>query len=206
LIVTGAVSAILLAAGESRRMGQPKLILPWGDTTVLGKVVTTFVAAGLEDILVVTGGAYAQVGQLVTQLAKMYPVRSIQNPEYADGGMLSSIQTGLAELGADVRAALIGLGDQPQVREETIRCICKTFTMTDSPLVIPSFQDRRGHPWLVARSLWPEFLALPITSTPREFLGKHARQIAYVPADESTLKDLDTQEEYFRQRPRTPDG
>ncbi len=55
--MTRGISAILLAAGQSRRMGRPKLILPWGDTTVLGQVVATFAAAGIEDILVVTGGA-----------------------------------------------------------------------------------------------------------------------------------------------------
>ena len=59
--MTREISAILLAAGQSRRMGRPKLILPWGETTVLGQVVSTFAAAGIEDILVVTGGARDQI-------------------------------------------------------------------------------------------------------------------------------------------------
>jgi molybdenum cofactor cytidylyltransferase len=115
--------------------------------------------------------------------------------------MLSSIQAGLAGLGSEALAALIGLGDQPQIREETVRRICTAFFATVSPLVIPSFQGRRGHPWLAARTLWPEILTLPITTTPREFLNGHADQIEYVAADASALQDLDTPEEYDRQRP-----
>ena len=185
-------------------MGQPKPTLPWGDTTVLGQVVATCASAGLEDILVVTGGARQQVEELVTFLSKSYPVRGIYNPDYAKGGMTSSIQAGLAALGAEVQAALIGLGDQPQVREETIRHIVTTFIQTGAPLVFPSFQGHRGHPWLVAHPLWLDMLALPITTTPRQFFKTYTGQIAYVTADESIFQDLDTPGEYHRQRPLAP--
>jgi molybdenum cofactor cytidylyltransferase len=201
--VTGSISAIVLAAGKSRRMGKPKLVLPWGLTTVLGQVVATFAAAGIEDILVVTGGVRTQVEAEVARLAEQFPVRAIYNPGFAHGGMVSSIRAGLEALGPGVRAAMIGLGDQPQVREETIRCIEAAFIQTDSPLVFPSFQGRRGHPWLVARSLWPEILLLPRSATPRQFLSAYAGKIKYVLADESILKDLDTPEEYDRQKPET---
>lgn len=201
--MTGAISAIVLAAGESRRMGQPKLILPWGLTTVLGQVVVTFATAGIEDILVVTGGVRKKVEAEVARLAEQYPVRAIFNPGFAHGGMVSSIQAGLEALGPGVCAAMIGLGDQPQVREETIRGIGAAFVQTGSPLVMPSFQGRRGHPWLVARSLWPEILLLPPSAIPRQFLRAHAGEIKYILADEGILKDLDTPEEYDRQRPET---
>jgi molybdenum cofactor cytidylyltransferase len=195
------ISAILLAAGQSRRMGRPKLMLPWGNTTVLGQVVATFATVGVEDILVVTGGARDEIEMLLTELARTYPVRAVYNPDHERGEMLSSIQTGLAGLSPGILAALIGLGDQPQVREETIRSIGTAFLRKGSPLVIPSFQGRRGHPWLAARSLWPEILSLPAANTPRHFLNAHAGQIEYVAADESTLKDLDTPEDYDLQRP-----
>jgi molybdenum cofactor cytidylyltransferase len=211
--VTRKISVILLAAGESRRMGQPKLLLPWGQTTVLGQVVSMF-AAGLspdsiankqidmdDEILVVTGGAREMVEAEVTRLAERYPVRAVYNPEYARHGMLASIQTGLTACRSKMRAALIGLGDQPQVREETVRLICASFVQKESPLVIPSFRGQRGHPWLAASLLWPEILALPPSTTPRQFLNAHARQIEYVATDESILQDLDTLEDYNRQRP-----
>jgi molybdenum cofactor cytidylyltransferase len=182
-------------------MGVPKLALPWGDTTVLGQVVSIFAAAGIEDILVVTGGSRQLVEGLVIQLTKKYPIRLIHNPDHERGEMLSSIKVALASLNPGTKAALIGLGDQPQIREETVRNICAAFLQTDSPLVFPSYQGRRGHPWLAARGLWPEILALPQSTTPRQFISAHAAQIEYVAADESTLKDLDTPEEYDLQRP-----
>jgi molybdenum cofactor cytidylyltransferase len=194
-------------------MGQPKLLLPWGETTVLGQVVSMF-AAGLstdsitdkriemeDEILVVTGGAREMVEAEVTRLAKRYPVRAVYNPEYARHGMLGSIQAGLTAFRPKVRAALIGLGDQPQVREETVRRICASFVQKESPLVIPSFQGHRGHPWLAASLLWQEILALPPSTTPRQFLSAHTGQIDYVASDESILQDLDTLEDYKRQRP-----
>jgi len=204
-----AISTIVLAAGESRRMGQPKLLLPWGDMTVLGQVVATFAAAGALDslvkaggeIVVVTGGAHQQVEALVAGLPQDYPIRTVYNPGYAEGGMLSSIQVGLRALGPGARAALIGLGDQPQVQAETIRCIFAAYVRTRSPLVVPSFQKRRGHPWLVARPFWPEILALDASTTPRQFLNMHSEQVEYVAADESILQDLDTPEDYNRLRP-----
>jgi molybdenum cofactor cytidylyltransferase len=100
------------------------------------------------------------------------------------------------------QAALIGLGDQPQVREDVVRRICSAFAETNAPLVIPSFENRRGHPWLAARSLWDEFLGLPKKTTPRQFLQAHAAKIYYLPVeDDSILRDLDTPEDYARQHP-----
>lgn len=199
--MTREISVILLAAGESRRMGQPKLLLPWGKTTVLGQIVATFAAADIEDILVVTGGASAHVERVVADLAKEYPVRAAYNPEYARGEMLSSIQTGFSMLGPEPKAALIGLGDQPQVLERTIRAICTAYIRTEAPLVFPSFENRRGHPWLASRSFWADILALPQSTNPRQFINNYTGRIEYVDADASILQDLDTPEDYNRQRP-----
>ena len=207
-------SIIVLAAGESRRMGQPKLLLPWGGTTVLGQVVATF-AAGLTigliadtqvkkeewEIVVVTGGARQQVEELVASLAKEYPVRSVYNPDYTDSGMMGSIKIGLQALSSITKAALIGLGDQPQLQQETVRSIYAAYIQKGSALIIPSFQRRRGHPWLISRFLWPEILGLPVSTTPRQFLNAHTDQVEYVPANESILEDLDTPEDYDRLSP-----
>lgn len=191
------IGAIVLAAGESRRMGQPKLLLPWGGTTVLGQVIETLQRAGMEDILVVTGAWQEQVAQA----AAKYAVRSVYNPDHAAGEMLSSIQCGLRAQLPGRRAALICLGDQPQVREETVRAVCAAFAEAEARLVVPSHGNRRGHPWLAARPLWAALLSLPAASTPRTFLGDHAADVVYVPADGSILQDLDTPEDYARQRP-----
>jgi molybdenum cofactor cytidylyltransferase len=182
-------------------MGKPKLLLPWGETTVLGRVVSTFAAAGVTDMIVVTGGAREQIEGMVTELAINFPIRAVYNPEFEHGEMLSSIQAGLAAMNSQASAALIGLGDQPQVLEETVRGICTAFILTKALLVIPSYQNRRGHPWLAARPLWSSILAQPSSSTPRDFLNTYAGQVEYISADRSILKDLDTPADYSSLRP-----
>jgi molybdenum cofactor cytidylyltransferase len=117
--------------------------------------------------------------------------------------MLSSIQCGLRDLTQEsIGAALIALGDQPQVEESSVRRVCEAFLQTKSPLVVPSYRMRRGHPWLVARTLWNEILGLSPDQTPRNFLNAHAEDIHYVELDSpSILADLDTPEDYRMARP-----
>ena len=192
------ISAIILAAGESKRMGQPKMLLPWGNQTVIEHVVNTFLKAGIEDIVVVTGGTHEYVKKAIEH----YPVRKIQNPNYVAGEMVSSIQYGLREMPERTLASLIGLGDQPQIQEGNVRAICDAYKKTRSPLVVPSFQMKRGHPWLVARPLWQKLLALQAPQTPRDFLRDHSDRIQYVSLDTPTiLADLDTPDDYEKSRP-----
>ena len=192
------ISAILLAAGQSKRMGQPKMLLPWGARTVIEHVIVTFLNAGIEDILVVTGGAHERVEEVI----KQYPVRRIYNKDYLEGEMLSSLQFGLSKLLEQTQAALIGLGDQPQVQEESIRLICEAYRESRSSLIVPSFQMKRGHPWLVARPLWNELREIRPPKTPRDFLTHHADEILYVNTDTPTvLADLDTPADYQNSRP-----
>jgi len=195
------ISALILAAGESKRMGRPKMLLPWGEDTILGQVITTYKAAGVEDILVVTGGTHEQVDDIVSQ----HGARSIFNTRFSSGEMLSSLQRGLGLLSKEesgVKAALIGLGDQPQIQEGSIRQICDAFRKHSARLVVPSFKMRRGHPWLVERSLWAELLELKTSQSPRDFLNRHAAEILYVEMDTpSILADLDTPQDYQNYRP-----
>jgi molybdenum cofactor cytidylyltransferase len=191
------ISAIILAAGQSKRMGQPKMLLPWGNTTVLEKVIATFKAADVEDILVVTGGVRDAVESLVGGSAQI-----IFNPNYAKGEMLSSVQVGLVGLKPGAEAALIGLGDQPQVRERSVRSVLKAYRNSGASLVVPSFQMRRGHPWLVARVHWDEILEMRSPASLRDFLNRHADEIHYVELHhESVLQDLDTPGDYLKSKP-----
>lgn len=189
------LAAIVLAAGISRRMGQPKMLLPWGKTTVLGQVVSTLAACNVDEIIVVTGGAREPVEAEVAHLAGSFPVRAVFNAQYEAGEMMSSIRVGLAGLGPQVKAALIALGDQPQLSPDSARRVVSAWKLSGARLIIPSFNLRRGHPWLVKRDLWEELCAAP---TGREFLSAHAAEIVYVEGDESILKDLDTPEDYTR--------
>ncbi|MHB8778035.1 MAG: nucleotidyltransferase family protein [Anaerolineales bacterium] len=187
------ITAIILAAGESKRMGEPKMLMPWGKSTVLQTVISTFQASGIKDILVVTGGARQQIEVLIGKT-----VQTVFNEDYKNGEMLSSIQLGLSVKMREASAALICLGDQPQVEERSVRSICNAFLETKSQIVVPSYQMQRGHPWLVARSLWDELLAMKSPKTPRDFLKKHARTIHYVLVNTpSVIADLDTPEDYL---------
>ena len=192
------ISAIILAAGESKRMGRPKMLLPWGTTTVLGQVISTFRQAGVDPILVVTGGAHQQVEQVIHQ----YGAQSVFNDFYSSGEMLSSLQLGLTAQTDQVQATLIGLGDQPQIQVGTVELICATFRDKKSKLIVPSYQHRRGLPWLVERSLWKELLTLRSPQSPRDFLNKHAKEIEYVTVNTPTvLADLDTPQDYQTSHP-----
>ena len=206
------ISAIILAAGQSKRMGAPKMLLPWGGTSVLEQVISVFASAGLEDILVVTGAERGRVEEVLEGCKAKYPVRSVFNEAFETDEMLSSVQCGLRTLslaplplsqGERGDAALIGLGDQPQVEERSVRAVCEAFQQTGRPLIVPSYNMRRGHPWLVARELWSEVLTLKTEQTPRDFLHAHADKIHHVEVSTpSILADMDTPEAYQAARPK----
>lgn len=194
------IAALILAAGQSKRMGQPKMLLPWGESTVLQTVVAAFRAAGVDEIVVVTGALHEPITALVGDTAQ-----AVFNPEYASAEMLSSIQRGLRHLlsgKAEAEGVLIGLGDQPQVQARSVEAVCAAFRQSGARLVVPSYQKRRGHPWLAAYPLWESLLALGPSQTPRDFLNTHADQIHYVDVNTpSILADLDTPEDYLKSRP-----
>jgi len=195
------LAVVILAAGQSKRMGQPKMLLPWGQTTVIGQVVATFVQAGLQEIVIVSGGARQAVEAEVARLAGQFPVRCVHNPDHESGEMLSSLQAGLRAPGPQTDAVLIGLGDQPQISPEAVREVISAHAKSGSLLIVPSHNMRRGHPWLVQRELWTQILSMQAPQTLRDFLNACAANIQYVETDSSVLKDLDTPEEYQRERP-----
>ncbi len=192
------ISALVLAAGLSKRMGSPKLVLPWENTTVIGRVVDVLVQAGIPDILVVTGGARRQVEAALKGL----PVRAVFNPRYVEDHMLLSLQIGLASLPDSAEATLVALGDQPQVQLGVVRKILGAYRDECAPLVVPSYRMRRGHPWLMKRSLWQTVLDLRPPHTMRDILETFAGQICYAAVETDTiLRDLDTPADYKRERP-----
>ena len=186
------IGAVILAAGQSRRMGRNKMLLPVAASTVLETIVTEVAAcAQVVDRVVVTG----HQADRITALLGPYPVRCVFNPAYAQADMLVSIQVGLRSLSPEVTAALIVLGDQPRIQRSTVQQVI-TAQQAEA-IIIPSYQLKRGHPILIDRALWPEVLALPETATLRDFIRAHEEQIRYVVVEtDSVLKDLDTPEDY----------
>lgn len=197
------IGAVVLAAGMSRRMGRPKMILPWGDTTVIGRVVQVLSQAGIENILVVTGGAHREVGASLAGTS----AQTLFNPDYEQDSMTISLQAGLSRLvEQDVGAALVVLGDQPQIERGIVEAVVAEFHRTQARLVVPSVAMRRGHPWIVARPLWEAILSMSPDETLRDFLNEHADEISYVEVEStSILRDLDTPGDYERERPQSPE-
>ena len=173
-------------------MGRFKLTLPWGERTVVGQVVATLEAAGLAEIVVVTGHRADEVTAALAETS----ARCVHNAGYASGEMLGSIQTGLAALGIGVEAALLCLGDQPQMEADTVRAVLAAGeTAGWQKIVIPSYQMRAGHPIGLPRWLWPEVQVCP--GTLRDVLAAHRGQTEYLTVQTSSiLADLDTPEDY----------
>jgi molybdenum cofactor cytidylyltransferase len=196
------IAAIVVAAGLSRRMGQFKLLLPWDGLTVIGQVVATLEAADLPQIVVVTGHRGEEVA---TALAGS-SAQIVHNPDYAVGEMLSSIKVGLAALGPDVEAALLCLGDQPQMPLTAVVAVLETARDKDCrgnpchgnpcrEIIIPSYQMHAGHPILLPAWLWPAVLTADTDL--RAVLRVYRDRTRYIDVDTlAILADLDTPKDY----------
>jgi molybdenum cofactor cytidylyltransferase len=192
------ISAIILAAGQSKRMGQPKMTLPWGQTTVISQVVATLSRAGISDITVVTGGNREKIEE---ELANQ-SVHFVFNPDFAKGEMLSSVQCGLKAICAESEAALIALGDQPQIEAKVVQDILRSYHEKLWWIIVPSYQMHRGHPFLVDRLLWQAVLDLKSPASLKDFLDQNKEKIYYLNVNSSgIMQDIDTQKDYDQYKP-----
>ena len=187
------IAAIVLAGGLSRRMGQSKPLLPWGDQTVIETIVQRLMPLRLSDVVVVTGYRSKDVKAAV----KGTGARTAHNRRFASGEMLSSLQVGLEALDDNVAACMVFLGDQPQISARLVHQIMTAYAQGQGGIVAPSFMKRRGHPILIDRRYWRDILELPDGGAPRDVINANQADIAYILAnDDSILRDMDTPEEY----------
>jgi molybdenum cofactor cytidylyltransferase len=191
------IGAIILAAGHSKRMGQPKMLLPWGDSTIIRQVCQRLCAVGLHEIVVITGEHHAAIQAQVSDL----PLRVVQNSEYTKGEMLSSLQVGLDAVWNTCDACLVVLGDQPTIEAGVIAAVLDAYHRRASLIVAPSYNRRRGHPLLIDRFFWQAIKDLPRNKAPRDLLRANESQIDHVVVETaSILQDIDTPEDYQRER------
>lgn len=189
------IAAVLLAAGQSIRMGRSKLELPWKNgQSIISHVVGIFLEADASPVLVVTGG----MRETIEASLRGKGIEFAYNPDFATGGMLSSIKVGLRALeGRTIEAALISPADLPLLRLTTVRKIIEAWEKHKPPIISPSYDERRGHPVLIAKTEWDAILRLADDQTLRDFLRQHEREISYLVVDDpGILHDLDTPEEY----------
>jgi molybdenum cofactor cytidylyltransferase len=185
------IAAIVLAAGASTRMGRQKLTLPLGDGRPLVRVaVERVVAAGLDDVVVVTGRESEAVASALQGLA----VRMAHNSRYADG-QSTSLRAGLDALAPGTEAAVVALGDQP-VDPRVIRRLVATFQATHRPIVAPVYRDGRGNPVLFASSVFDELRRVEGDRGGRPVIAREPERVAEVPVDAPMPADIDTPEDY----------
>ncbi|QPC81484.1 putative selenium-dependent hydroxylase accessory protein YqeC [Phototrophicus methaneseepsis] len=194
------VAAIILAGGQSSRMGQPKVLLPWDSgQTIIEHIITQLIRSRVEHIVVVTGHYAEEVKRIV----KPMDVRVVHNRAYRTGEMVSSLKAGLRSLPDHIAAAMFVLGDQPRIQPRVIYDVLKAYAEGVGDIVIPSYQMRRGHPILVGRRYWSEFLALRNNATPRDVINAHEDRITYVKVyTDSVIRDVDTPSDYYEERLR----
>ncbi|MCB8943799.1 MAG: putative selenium-dependent hydroxylase accessory protein YqeC [Ardenticatenaceae bacterium] len=189
------VTAVILAAGEAKRMGQMKQLLAWGDTTVLGQTIRQAKQSLAHDVWVVSGHR-AQEVEAIAQQEGAYVRRNIQ---YASGEMLSSLQTAVAQLPPHTAAVLVMLADQPMIEPDTLNQLLIAFWQGQGELIAPVFAGKRGNPVLIGRAHFAQLLSLPIGDAPRTLLQKHPVHLVPVPTD-SIVRDLDSPEDYEREQ------
>ena len=195
--MSGVIPAVVLAAGESRRMGgRPKANLALDERdTFLTRIIRTFLSASVDDVVVVLGHGADDVAARV--VASALPARLVVNEAFASG-QLSSVLAGLRTVDRPgVAAILLTLVDVPLVSDLTVRAVVERYRRTAAPVVRPTCGPRHGHPVLIDRALFTELQAADPASGIKPIVRRHASAIGDVEVDDrGAFFDVDTPEDY----------
>jgi molybdenum cofactor cytidylyltransferase len=193
------VGAIILAAGKSTRMGEPKQLLPLGESTVLGQTLESIRRAGMDEIVLVLGCSAETIRQQLPASA-FEGLKVVVNQAYGQG-MASSLREGLSSMPLQIDAALIVLADQPFIRPETLSQIVDQYRRSNAQIVIPTYKGFRGNPVLLDRSVFPEIMALGGDIGCRAIFGSHLEGIVKLEVEDvGILLDIDNKDDYDRLR------
>ena len=189
------IAGLILAAGESSRMGRDKALLTYRGRTFVEIIISTLQAAGIERIAVVLGH-HAEEIQRATNLEG---VEVVLNPEYRRG-QTSSLQAGLRALESPaLDAVVLCLVDHPAVSATTVRKLTQSFQQSSTPLVIPTHQGQRGHPVVISRKLFPELLNLGSSEGANTIIRRHRDATQFADMDDpGILLDVDNQDTFQR--------
>jgi len=186
------VVGVVLAAGESRRMGELKALLPFGDRTVIEQVIHNLLQVTLDGVVVVLGHRAPEIAAVVESL----PVQILYNVRYREG-MTSSVQVALRHITPVPEAYLFALVDQPHLGREPAQRVLEAFAQTQKGLVIPTYQGKRGHPIVLSCKYRQEVLALARQQGLNLVTRGHPEDTLEIPlADDLILQDMDYPEEY----------
>ncbi len=186
------VGAIVLAAGESRRMGTQKLLLPFGAGTVVEHVVDRLLQSTVDETVVVTGQDAGRVAELLAGR----PVRVEHNPNYREG-MLSSVRRGVAAAPDTWTGIMVVLGDQPLLEVRVVDGLLAEFARHERDIVVPEFEGKRGHPMVFPALFRYEVLTEFDGEGLRGLLRAHSGRVRELKIDASSvLADMDVPEDY----------
>jgi molybdenum cofactor cytidylyltransferase len=187
--------AIILAAGESRRMGSPKMLLPYAGLTIIEHVIMNVLAADIVSVVTVLGAEKEEIGKLTGK----YDVINCYNDDY-NMGMLSSVRCGLRSLPGNCSAALVLPGDQPMITTSEINKIIAAYRTSGRGIVLPLYDGKRGHPVIIDMKYRDEVMSLPDSEGLRALAGRHHDDICEAETDDPcVLRDIDTREDYLNE-------
>jgi molybdenum cofactor cytidylyltransferase len=187
-------SAILLGAGESKRMGVDKLSLPWGRRTILEHCFETLLRSEVEELVVVLGIRNKEVKNLF----QGRKVKVVINP-HSKRGMSTSIRKGLQAIHPSSDGILIALGDQLFLKTRTINALIRAFGQGKGGIVVPSFQGKKGRPVIFHRRYKRELLNLKGDVGGRSIIERHPEDVRVVPVKSiGVVKDVDTWQDYIK--------
>ncbi|MBY0099387.1 nucleotidyltransferase family protein [Mesobacillus maritimus] len=183
---------VVLAAGYSRRLGQQKLLLPFGGKTLIRFLVTRLLAASADGIVIVTNSEYPKVKQEVNDL----PVVVLENNQSYQG-MSSSLKMGIQYLHQrNVGAALIVLGDQPFICLQTIDLLIKEYKENTYSILQPIYKTKPSHPVLFSFQWFPEILKLEGDQGAKTLLKNNQDKVTLVKVHSEAPRDFDHMREY----------
>ena len=185
--------AIILAGGESKRMKQPKLLLPFRGKTIIETVVKNVTDSNVDKTMVILGAVVRPILRLISE----FPVTHYYNDNYKDG-MLSSVKCGFRNLPGELQAVLVFQGDQPLISPLIVNEVINAWRESGKGIVIPVCGGKRGHPILIDRKYRDEIEKLKDEDGLRSLSVKFSDDVLEVAVDSpEILMDIDTQEDYI---------
>jgi molybdenum cofactor cytidylyltransferase len=188
------ISAIVLAAGEAKRMGQNKVLLPWQGKTLLEHVLDRLLHSQVDEIILVLGHEAERIREKISAQG----IQIVVNPAYREG-MSASLRQGLSIMDKRAEAFLVALGDQPGIREEMINQLIEAFhkALPRKNIVLPAYRSKPGHPVLFGIRYREEMGKLKGDVGGRQILADHPEDILSLEMDtDEVLQDIDTPEDY----------
>lgn len=191
--MTPKISGIILAAGLSTRMGEPKQLLPFGGSTIIETVIDNLLESKLNEVIVVIGHEAEKIQARIQHK----PVKIVFNPDYQEG-MLTSAQCGVRSVSASANAFAMTLVDLPLITPDLVNLVIDTYVQAEGGITVPSYNYRRGHPVVFDRRYADDILGLDGDSGGvRSLFKRYADDIHYVTVDtDRVLTDIDYRKDY----------